>query len=121
ISKVESFLQQAGQLVQKTVPNAVVIAFGHLGDGNIHYNIAIPPGVAPEDFRQMAQPVTDQIHDLAMRMGGTFSAEHGIGQLRKPELSRYRSSVELEMMRSVKRALDPLQIMNPGKLIDSAI
>ncbi len=121
ISNVASFLQQAESLVRQTVPDAMIIAFGHLGDGNIHYNIAIPPDVAPEHFGQTVQPITDRIHDLAMRLGGTFSAEHGIGQLRKPELLRYRSSIELELMRSVKRALDPLEIMNPGKLIDSNI
>ena len=118
IVRVSEFLVRARDTVRQKLPNAVIVAFGHLGDGNIHYNLSLPPGELLADFAVQAEPLVDAIHELAIELGGTFSAEHGIGQLRKSELERYRSATELQLMRAVKRALDPLGIMNPGKLFD---
>ena len=100
-------------------PGAEVLIVAHLGDGNIHYIVQY----AWERWRALADPqavradIAARIHDLAMAHRGTFSAEHGIGQKLRGELARYRSPVELRMMRAVKDALDPRGLMNPGKLL----
>ena len=91
--------------------------FGHAGDGNIHYNLLPPLGGSHADFLAKADALTHAVHDVVAAMGGSISAEHGLGQLRRDQILRYKSPVELELMRQVKLALDPLGIMNPGKLI----
>ena len=89
--------------------------FGHVGDGNLHYNLSVPVELAADSKR--ASGVTKTIYDLVAELGGSFSAEHGIGVLKKDHLERYRGGAELELMRRLKRALDPEQILNPGKVI----
>ena len=93
------------------------VTFGHLGDGNLHYNLAGPESVAPESFMANAGAINRIVHDLVAAHGGSISAEHGIGQLKRDELVRYKSAVEIELMQRVKSALDPAGILNPGKVL----
>jgi len=116
VASMAQFLAQATLAVEKLVPGARVVAFGHLGDGNVHFNISQPPGVASADFLARWSDVSHRVHEIAVGLGGSFSAEHGIGMLKVQELASWRGGVPLELMKSVKQAIDPLGIMNPGKL-----
>jgi FAD/FMN-containing dehydrogenase len=93
------------------------VPFGHVGDGNLHFNCQAPAGWDKARFMPFAEPISTAIYDLVARYAGSISAEHGIGQLKIDELARYRSRVELDIMRAIKRALDPRNLMNPGKVI----
>jgi FAD/FMN-containing dehydrogenase len=117
VSRVGDFIDEAGRLVEAMVAGTRVVAFGHVGDGNIHFNLTQPAGMQPADFLAMWEPLTREINGIAVRLGGSFSAEHGIGLLKVGELKRLRGGVELELMRAVKQALDPAGIMNPGKVL----
>ncbi|MDJ0608150.1 MAG: FAD-binding oxidoreductase [Kiloniellales bacterium] len=117
VSRVPEFLARAAALAESAIPNVRVVPFGHLGDGNIHFNLSQPRDMAPEAFLGHGEAVTRRLHDLVAELDGSFSAEHGVGQLKRADLRRYRSEVELDMMASVKRALDPRGLMNPGKLL----
>jgi len=110
ISAIADFLQQAGAMVQEHYPGARVNAFGHAGDGNIHYNVIIPPGLDASDLNA-------RVHDLVVTHAGSISAEHGIGQYRVSELARCRATAELELAQRIKRALDPAGLLNPGKVL----
>jgi FAD/FMN-containing dehydrogenase len=95
-----------------------VVCFGHLGDGNLHYNIAPPHGTGRTKPSWPTRAINRIVHDsVAAAFGGSISAEHGIGALKRDELARYKSPVELDLMRAIKAALDPLGIMNPGKIL----
>jgi D-lactate dehydrogenase (cytochrome) len=94
-----------------------VCAFGHLGDGNIHFNLSQPVTMQRDEFIGQWQDVTRLVHDLVAEMEGSFSAEHGIGLLRLPDMQRYKDSVTLDLMRRLKTAIDPAGIMNPGKVV----
>ncbi len=120
VSKIPEFLDQASAETEKTLPDDLIIAFGHIGDGNIHFNMSPGPQTDKADagtFGERAGGITPRIHDIAMGLGGSFSAEHGIGVLKKPEMERYKSAVELDLMRLIKGALDPAGVMNPGKVV----
>ncbi|PPR21391.1 MAG: putative FAD-linked oxidoreductase [Alphaproteobacteria bacterium MarineAlpha10_Bin3] len=120
VSRVPAFIRRANAAMEKIVPGARPFAFGHFGDGNIHYNIAGPRGMADAKFLAMRAPVTAAIYDIIVDMGGSFSAEHGVGQLKLDEMARYKNPLELDMMRRVKAALDPANIMNPGKMLKTS-
>jgi FAD/FMN-containing dehydrogenase len=95
-----------------------MVTFGHLGDGNLHYNVQAPPGEAPQDFlAREERRVNDCVYDAVCALGGSISAEHGIGLLKRDELVRRKSRVEIELMRSIKAALDPEGLMNPGRVL----
>jgi FAD/FMN-containing dehydrogenase len=94
-----------------------MVIFGHLGDGNLHYNVSPPVGLPDDEFVTRQPEVYRLVHDQVARHGGSISAEHGIGQLKREENRHYKSAVELALMRSIKAALDPLGIMNPGKVL----
>ncbi len=115
IGRMQEFLDRGAMLIGELVPNAQPLAFGHVGDGNLHYNVQLSPSDG-----DLADPqghaVTQAIYDLVADLGGSFSAEHGVGLTKKSHLARYRGGVELELMRHLKRALDPENILNPGKL-----
>jgi FAD/FMN-containing dehydrogenase len=119
VSKVPRFIEVAGAWVAENVPQGVLVAYGHLGDGNLHFNINQKAGTQPSELRAAEQKTRRAIHDLVREFGGSFSAEHGIGQLKVSELERYASPVELDLMRTLKRALDPHGIMNPGKVLQA--
>ena len=117
VSRVPEFLERGTKLLTDAYHEAQVIAFGHMGDGNIHFNLQQPEGEDPELFMKEAPRITRAVHDLAAEFEGSFSAEHGIGALKRKDLYGYKSEVEIELMRSLKKALDPKGIMNPGKVI----
>ncbi len=117
VSRIPEFLAVAGERVRAEVPGIRPVPFGHLGDGNLHYNLSQPEGMEEQTFLDMWDRLNEIVHTLAVEMDGSFSAEHGIGSLKVDELERLGSAVELELMRSVKRAIDPHNIMNPGKVL----
>jgi FAD/FMN-containing dehydrogenase len=117
IGRIEHFLAKGEKLIESMMPAARLVAFGHVGDGNLHYNIAQPAGADAVQFLQDGKLVTEAIYDLVVELGGSISAEHGIGVLKKAYLKQYRDAAELELMRAMKAALDPLNILNPGKVI----
>jgi len=117
VSQVPRFIEVAGDWVAKNIPQGVLVAYGHLGDGNLHFNVNQRAGTQAFQLQAVSQKVQRAIHDLVREFGGSFSAEHGIGQLKVFELERYAPPVELELMRTIKKALDPNGIMNPGKVI----
>jgi FAD/FMN-containing dehydrogenase len=100
-----------------SVPDGRLVCYGHVGDGNLHFNVSQLPGADRERFLARAESLRRAVHDMVREFGGSFSAEHGIGRLKVGELERYASPVELELMRAVKRAFDPHGIMNPGKVL----
>jgi FAD/FMN-containing dehydrogenase len=117
IGKIDDFMLRAESTVLKQIPDARIVAFGHLGDGNLHYNISQPIDADPGEFRKLAVAASKAVYDLVSDLGGSFSAEHGVGVLKKAYLNEYRSSEELELMRTLKRAMDPQNTLNPGKVI----
>jgi D-lactate dehydrogenase (cytochrome) len=117
VSQVPRFIEVAGDWVSRHVPQGVLVAYGHLGDGNLHFNINQRAGTRAEELQAAEPALKRAIHDLVRDFGGSFSAEHGIGQLKIAELERYANPVELDLMKRVKQALDPNGIMNPGKVI----
>jgi FAD/FMN-containing dehydrogenase len=117
VSGVEEFLTKASDLVEAKLPGARICAFGHAGDGNIHFNLSQPLGADTDAYLENWDTINRIIHDLIVSIGGSFSAEHGIGQLKRDDLKRYKSEVELDLMRALKKAIDPCNIMNPGKVI----
>lgn len=117
ISRVATFIEETDAEIAAAVPGARMVTFGHLGDGNLHYNVQAPEGVDARAFLAQFQAQLNRIvYESVYRQGGTFSAEHGVGQLKVDELKHYKSSVELRLMRAIKAALDPLGLMNPGKV-----
>ena len=117
ISRVAEFIAQATEAVLAQVPGTRIVAFGHLGDGNIHFNLSQPPDMAADAFVALWHDVSHRVHDIAVALGGTISAEHGIGRLKRDELAERRSTVEIDLMRRIKRTIDPAGIMNPGKIL----
>ncbi|OGA44415.1 MAG: hydroxyacid dehydrogenase [Betaproteobacteria bacterium RIFCSPLOWO2_12_FULL_63_13] len=117
ISRIAEFMDATEAALRRAYPDVRLVVFGHLGDGNLHYNVCGPQGVAPEVFLREEAGVTRIVHDSVARFNGSISAEHGLGQLRREEIRRYKSALELDLMRKLKAALDPLGIMNPGKVL----
>ena len=103
VSSVPDFLARANELVKRELPGVRVCAFGHAGDGNMHYNLTQPVGMEEHDFLDKWKLFNRQIHDLVMQMGGSFSAEHGVGMLKREDLMRYKSDVEIDLMRRMKQ------------------
>ncbi len=117
VSKVPLFLQRADAAVRAAIPGARVCAFGHMGDGNIHYNLTQPEGADRAAFLARWDEMNAIVHDIVVALDGSISAEHGIGLLKAGELARYKDPVELDLMRRVRAALDPTGLMNPGKML----
>jgi FAD/FMN-containing dehydrogenase len=117
ISSIPRFIEEASLAVIAAVSGARVVPFGHIGDGNIHFNVSQPLGSDKAAFLARWEAVNRLVHDIVHAHGGSISAEHGIGQAKVDEITRYKSPVALDAMRSVKRALDPFNIMNPGKVV----
>jgi len=117
VSSIADFIAGTEPQLQAAFPGCQLVCFGHLGDGNLHFNVAPPAGVANEDFLHSQEAVNRVVHDAVAAFGGSISAEHGIGALKRDELARYKSPVELNLMRAIKAALDPLGLMNPGKIL----
>jgi FAD/FMN-containing dehydrogenase len=117
VDAMPGFMVEAAARAENRFDGTRVIAFGHLGDGNIHFNVRAPEGAGPEWLATEAPLVTAYVHDLTVAAGGSISAEHGIGQMRLAELARLGDPARLNAMRAIKKALDPNGIMNPGKLV----
>ena len=117
VSRVPEFVTGAIALVETELPGIRVVDFGHMGDGNIHFNLSQPEGADGAAFLAQRDRFNRIVHDLAVEMGGSFSAEHGIGTLKRDDLVRYKPAVEVDLMRRLKATLDPNNIMNPGKVL----
>ena len=117
VSRIPEFLSSAAIVVEKICPGARPVPFGHFGDGNLHYNVSQPLGMEKAKYLSLWEPMTGAVHALIAEMGGSISAEHGIGQMKREALQRFKSPVELDMMRQIKKALDPKGILNPGKVL----
>ena len=117
ISRIADFIAVTDAALATAFPGCQLVCFGHLGDGNLHYNVAPPGGMTDRDFLANQDAINRIVHDQVHALGGSISAEHGIGALKKDDLARYKSPLELQLMRAVKQALDPQNIMNPGKIL----
>jgi len=117
VAAVPAFIAEANAAVVKLIPGARPVPFGHLGDGNIHYNVSQPIGAKAADFLGRWHDVNAVVFDIVLRMGGSISAEHGIGVLKRDELPEVKDKVAIDLMRAIKAMLDPLGIMNPGKVL----
>ncbi|PWE80186.1 2-hydroxyacid dehydrogenase [Bradyrhizobium sp. SUTN9-2] len=117
VAAVPEFIAEADAAVVKLIPGARPVPFGHLGDGNLHYNVSQPIGADTADFLARWHDVNAVVFEIVLRMGGSISAEHGIGVLKRDELPEVKDKTAIELMRSIKTMLDPLGIMNPGKVL----
>jgi len=117
VSGIAEFYDRAFQEVAKVRADVRLVGFGHVGDGNLHYNLQSPPGEDAKTFFADWAAFNTAVHDVVVAMGGSISAEHGIGRLKREELAHYKDPVALDVMRAIKRALDPAGIMNPGKVL----
>ncbi len=117
VDKVPAFLKQGIALVEKLVPGVRPVPFGHIGDGNIHFNFSVPKGGDNEAFLARWEEVSHAVHDLVRDFHGSISAEHGLGVMKRDEILRYKSETEMDVMRTLKRTLDPKNILNPGKVV----
>ncbi len=118
VSRIAEFVAQTDALLQREIPGVRLVNFGHLGDGNLHYNVQAPEGVDAKAFlRDEEERVNTLVFDAVARFDGSISAEHGVGSLKTDKLPRYKSPVALGMMRAIKQALDPQNLMNPGRVV----
>jgi len=117
ISAIPAFVHDAGSALLTAFPDSRLVVFGHLGDGNLHFNVGAPAGVAAETFLGNTAAVNRIVHDRVVAAGGSISAEHGIGQLKREELVHYKAPLEIELMRRIKATLDPAALLNPGKVL----
>ncbi|MCO8169217.1 FAD-binding oxidoreductase [Pseudomonas sp. 21LCFQ02] len=117
VSRIAAFVDHTGALLQQQFPGVRHFTFGHLGDGNLHYNVAHPIGQSVEAHMANYAALSQCVHDSVQAHGGSISAEHGIGQRKRELLPRYKSAVELDLMRRIKQALDPRGLLNPGKVL----
>jgi len=121
VEKMPEFVEQVVPLIEEAWPGTHAVAFGHLGDGNVHFHVIAPPGVEGLAWQEGdGKAISAQVYELVTRWGGSISAEHGIGQLKRDELGRLGDPVSLGLMRAVKHALDPAGLLNPGKLVPLA-
>ena len=118
ISKVPEFLRETDAVLKKNYPDFKVVWFGHIGDGNMHINILKTENLSRDKFLERCKGASDLLFDVIAKLGGSISAEHGVGLLKKDFLQYTRSPAEIEMMKGVKRVFDPDGIMNPGKIFD---
>ena len=122
IARIPEFIASTDASLARHFPDLRLVTFGHLGDGNLHYNLSPPAGGMDKGaFAALEAPVNRLVHDAVHAHGGSISAEHGLGLLRRDESARYKPAVELQLMRAIKHALDPLDLMNPGKLLSPAM
>ena len=117
VSALPRLIEQGGRLVEKLVPEGEIVAYGHMGDGNLHFNVSQRSGADAAAFLARKGPLEEAVFDLVEGLGGSISAEHGIGRLRASQFARRADPVELALMHDLKRALDPKGILNPGKVL----
>jgi FAD/FMN-containing dehydrogenase len=117
VQDMPRFISEAAAAVLEHLPRARLIAYGHLGDGNVHFNLSPGERDPAEGFTENAEEVHRIVYEIVARYGGSIAAEHGVGRLKREALRSYRGGVELELMRALKAALDPMGLMNPGKVL----
>lgn len=117
VSAVADFIELASASVVEHLPGTRVVAFGHVGDGNVHFNLSQPKDMQAADFLGRRESVAGVVYDVVNRFNGSISAEHGVGQAKREQLVNYKSETEITLMRKLKRALDPDNRLNPGKVI----
>jgi FAD/FMN-containing dehydrogenase len=117
VSSIGDFIEQATKAVEKEMPGIRPVPFGHVGDGNIHFNLTQPVGADKTAYLARWDEMSGIVHGIVRALGGSISAEHGVGRMKRDEIAATKSPVEIEMMRAVKRALDPKGILNPGKVV----
>ncbi|AHK43603.1 MULTISPECIES: FAD-binding oxidoreductase [Ensifer] len=117
VSSIPAFMKEADTAVMQAMPGARICSFGHMGDGNIHYNISQPLGADKQAFLDRWREMNAIVHGIVLKYNGSISAEHGIGQLKRDELAEVRPEIEIELMRRIKHAFDPAGIMNPDKVL----
>ena len=117
VADMPAFIGEAAAKVENAFPGVVASGFGHLGDGNIHFHVRAGSHASPDWYVHEGNEITRYVDDLVTAAGGSISAEHGIGQLKRDELARLAPPGRIEALRAIKQALDPLGIMNPGKLV----
>ncbi len=117
IASIPDFISEAAKIIETISPGARIVCFGHMGDGNLHYNVSQPVGADKQAYLSLWGEMNHRVHTLVMSYDGSFSAEHGIGQLKRKELVAFKSPVALSLMRSIKQLFDPKNIMNPGKML----
>jgi FAD/FMN-containing dehydrogenase len=117
ITDIPALVTEGSAAMLSIVPTGRVIAFGHLGDGNLHFNLCQPTDMDRKTFDAFTPTINKAVHDVVVRYRGSIAAEHGIGKLKRDELAHYKSEVELDLMRAIKQAIDPKGIMNPGKVV----
>lgn len=115
-SSIPAFIAETDTLLHRHFPGCRIVCFGHMGDGNLHYNISAPE-LTGDIFLKQQEPINRIVHDQVQRFNGSISAEHGLGTLKKEEIRRYKSTIELNLMQTIKTALDPHNLMNPGKVL----
>jgi FAD/FMN-containing dehydrogenase len=117
VSRIPQFIIEATRAVEAFMPQARVMSFGHMGDGNLHFNVSQPPGMDKKKYLDLWNEMNAVVFDVVLKFDGSISAEHGIGRLKKHHMAKIKSPVELQMMRDVKILFDPTNIMNPGKVL----
>ena len=118
VSRIAAFCTVTGMALERAAPGMRLVNFGHLGDGNLHYNVQAPVGVAAADFlREREREINTIVYDAVAAHGGSISAEHGVGALKREELPHYKDATALALMRSIKHALDPQNLLNPGRVL----
>jgi FAD/FMN-containing dehydrogenase len=117
VSRVAEFIERADSALRKAFRGVRIVAFGHMGDGNLHYNASLPDPKQNMHFIEQEAQVNHIVYSIVHDLNGSISAEHGLGQLKRDEITRYKSALELELMRDIKHALDPEDLMNPGKVL----
>jgi FAD/FMN-containing dehydrogenase len=117
VSSIPAFIDATDRRLQEAFPHVRIVAYGHVGDGNLHYNISKPVGAEDAPFKAQAEAIMHVIYESTVAFAGSISAEHGLGQAKRDAAQRYKAPLELELMRTLKHALDPDGLMNPGKLL----
>ena len=117
IASIPELIARGNQGLAKLMPGVRPLPFGHFGDGNLHYNVSQPEGMDKAQYLALWDQMSEAVHTLVAEMDGSISAEHGIGQMKREALARFKSPVELNAMRAIKKALDPKGILNPGKVL----
>ncbi|HEY8887667.1 MAG TPA: FAD-linked oxidase C-terminal domain-containing protein, partial [Gallionella sp.] len=118
VSRIAEFISRANAELQQAFPGIRIVSFGHMGDGNIHYNISMPDAAQNKTFlKQQEGAVNKLVYAAVGELNGSISAEHGLGQLKRDAIREYKDPLEMELMRTIKQALDPHGLMNPGKVL----